>query len=81
MLDGLVGMGLVERTRSERDRRVVTCALTDRGHELITERRAHWERRWRRMLADFSTDELATAAAVIGRLRTMFDELDLESRR
>jgi DNA-binding MarR family transcriptional regulator len=81
MLDGLVGMGLVERTRSERDRRVVTCALTDRGRELIAERRSHWERRWRKLLADFSTDEIATAAAVIGRLRTMYDELDDESRR
>src|SRR5262249_11704065 len=78
MLDGLVGMGLVERTRSERDRRVVTCALTDRGRELIAERRVHWERRWRKMLADFSTDEIATAAVVIGRIRTMYDELDDE---
>ena len=81
MLDGLVGMGLVERTRSERDRRVVTCALTERGREVIAERRAHWERRWRKLLADFSTDEIATAAAVIGRMRTMYDELDGESGR
>ena len=76
MLDGLVAMGLVERTRSERDRRVVTCALTDRGRELITERRAQWERRWRKVLSEFTTDEIATAAAVIGRVRTMYDDLD-----
>jgi DNA-binding MarR family transcriptional regulator len=81
MLDGLVAMGLVERTRSERDRRVVTCALTGRGRELIAERRAHWERRWRKTLAEFSTGEIETAAAVIERLRTMYDELDDESRR
>jgi DNA-binding MarR family transcriptional regulator len=81
MLDGLAAMGLVERTRSERDRRVVTCALTDRGRELIAERRAHWERRWRRTLSEFSTDEIATAAAVVDRLRTMFAELDDESGR
>jgi DNA-binding MarR family transcriptional regulator len=81
MLEGLVAMGLVERTRSERDRRVVTCALTDRGRELITERRAHWESRWRQTLAKFSTDEIATAAAVIDRMRTIYDELDDESGR
>ena len=76
MLDGLAAMGLVERARSERDRRVVTCALTERGRELIIERRAQWERRWRRTLSEFSTDEIATAAAVFDRLRTMYDELD-----
>jgi DNA-binding MarR family transcriptional regulator len=81
MLDALVAMGLVERTRSERDRRIVTCALTDHGRELITERRTHWERRWRQTLSEFSTDEIATAASVIGRLRTMYDELEDESRR
>ena len=34
-------MGLVDRIRSERDRRVVTCSLTGRGDELIRERRAY----------------------------------------
>jgi DNA-binding MarR family transcriptional regulator len=81
MLDGLVATGLVERTRSERDRRVVTCALTDHGREVVTERRADWERRWRQTLSGFSTDEISTAAAVIGRLRTMYDELDGASTR
>jgi MarR family transcriptional regulator, organic hydroperoxide resistance regulator len=76
MLDGLVAMGLVERTRSETDRRVVTCELTDRGRELIAEKRAHWEGRWRTALADFSTEELAAAAAVLERLREMYDQLE-----
>jgi DNA-binding MarR family transcriptional regulator len=76
MLDGLVALGLVERTRSQLDRRVVTCALTERGRELISEKRAHWEKRWRKALSDFSAEELATAAAVIDRLRRMYDELD-----
>jgi hypothetical protein len=33
------------------------------------------------MLADFSTDEIATAAAVIDRMRAMYDELGDENRR
>jgi DNA-binding MarR family transcriptional regulator len=75
MLDALVAMGLVERTRSTSDRRIVMCSLTDRGRELITERRASFERRWRSKLSDFTADELATAAAVVERLRTFYEEL------
>lgn len=79
MLDGLVAMGLVERTRSDRDRRVVTVALTDRGRELLTQKRAAWEQRWRETLVGFSSDELASAAAVLASLRAMYDTLDAES--
>jgi len=79
MLDGLVGMGLVERTRSDRDRRVVTVALTDRGSELLTEKRAAWEQRWRETLAGYTSEELAAAAAVLDSLRAMYAALDAES--
>jgi MarR family transcriptional regulator, organic hydroperoxide resistance regulator len=74
MLDSLAEMGLVERTRSERDRRVVNCALTTRGRELLAERHAHLGERWKAALAEFSNQDLATAAAVLDRLRTMIDE-------
>ena len=79
LLDSLAEMGLVERTRSDRDRRVVTCTLTAHGRELITERRAHFEQRWHAALAQFSTQDLATATAVIDRLRTVFDDLDTDT--
>jgi DNA-binding MarR family transcriptional regulator len=75
MLDALVSMGLVERTRSTTDRRIVMCSLTGRGRDLITERRKYFERRWRANLSDFSAEELATAAAVVGRLRAFYEEL------
>jgi DNA-binding MarR family transcriptional regulator len=75
MLDSLVAMGLVERTRSTADRRVVICRLTSRGRELITERRAYFEARWRETLLEFSADELAIAARVVDRLRTFYDDL------
>jgi len=79
MLDSLAEMGLVERTRSERDRRVVTCTLTTRGRTLITERRAHFEQRWHAALAGFSTQELTTAAEVIDRLRALWDDLGTDT--
>jgi len=78
MLDSLAKMGLVERTRSERDRRVVTCTLTGRGREVITERRARFEQRWHAALAEFSTGDLTTAAVVVDRLRALFDDLGTE---
>jgi DNA-binding MarR family transcriptional regulator len=80
MLDGLVEMGLVERTRSERDRRVVNCTLTTRGRELLTERRAHLEQRWQTELAEFSVQDLATAAAVLNRLRALYDDLSADAK-
>jgi DNA-binding MarR family transcriptional regulator len=76
LLDSLAAMGLVERTRSDRDRRVVTCTLTSRGRELITERRVLFEQRWHTALAEFSAKEIATATAVIDRLRALYDDLD-----
>jgi len=79
MLDTLAAMGLVERTRSTRDRRIVMCSLTERGRELITERRAHFEQRWRAKLNDFTAAELATAAAVVDRLRSFYEELLADS--
>jgi DNA-binding MarR family transcriptional regulator len=75
MLDSLAAAGLVERIRSVQDKRVVLTSLTERGRALIGERRARYERRWRAALKQFSDEELQTAAAVLDRVRAMFDEL------
>jgi DNA-binding MarR family transcriptional regulator len=75
MLDGLVASGLVSRVRSDRDRRVVLTSLTERGRELVAERYARFAPRWEAALAEFSEDELRVAAAVLDRLREMFDEI------
>ncbi|MCW2964418.1 MAG: transcriptional regulator, MarR family [Actinomycetia bacterium] len=79
MLDSLAEMGLVERNRSERDRRVVTCTLTTHGRELQAERHARLEQSWRASLGEFSTHDLATAAAVLDRLRAIFDDLNTDA--
>jgi DNA-binding MarR family transcriptional regulator len=81
MLDSLAEMGLVERTRSERDRRVVTCTLTTRGRELLTERHAYVEQRWQAEFAEFSNHDLAVAAGVLDRLRAIFDDLSRDPDR
>jgi MarR family transcriptional regulator, organic hydroperoxide resistance regulator len=78
MLDGLAAAGLVTRERSQRDRRVVLTSLTDRGRDLVEERRARYEPRWRGALAEFSEQDLVVAATVLDRLRGLFDELAAE---
>jgi MarR family transcriptional regulator, organic hydroperoxide resistance regulator len=75
MLDGLERAGLVERVRSGQDKRIVFTSLTERGRKLVESRRALFEPRWRRALAEFSDQDLLTAAALLDRIREMFDEL------
>jgi DNA-binding MarR family transcriptional regulator len=78
MLDNLAARGLVERVRSTTDKRVVLSCLTVRGQALVEERRAQFEPRWRAALAEFTPAELETAAAVLERLRAMFEEIAAE---
>lgn len=75
MLDGLETAGLVQRTRSAEDRRVVLSSLTPRGEQLVTERHAQMEPRWRAALAEFDDDELRTATRVLHRLAEYFTVL------
>ena len=80
MLDSLAAAGLVERTRSAADKRIVLTALTKRGNALVEERRARFEPQWRAAFAQFSDEELATAARVLDAMRELFDRID-ESER
>ena len=75
MLEGLTAAGLVERERSDRDRRVVLTSLTESGRGLVEERRARFEPRFRAAMGSFSEDELVAAAAVLDRLRDLFEEI------
>jgi DNA-binding MarR family transcriptional regulator len=80
MIDALVDLGLVARTRSSADRRVVTCTLSGEGRRLVEERRAAFEQRWDEALVEFSSADLELAAAVFERIAAMFDALDEELR-
>jgi len=72
MLEHLEASGLVTRTRSEQDRRVVLSVLTERGAALWAERQAQMELRWQAALEGFSDDELASASRVLDRLADYF---------
>jgi DNA-binding MarR family transcriptional regulator len=75
MLDRLADAGLVERVRSEKDRRVVGARLTEAGRTVCEERRASLEPMWREMLDGFTVSELQTSAAVLDRLAELFERL------
>lgn len=75
MLDHLESDGLVERVRSEQDKRVVLVSLTRHGRTLVQRRRAQLEQRWREALTEFEDEQLVSAAAVLDRVRELFDEL------
>jgi len=75
MLESLEAAGLVKRTRSEQDRRVVLSTLTDRGAAVVAERHAQMHPRWEATLGEFSDDELGAAARVLNRLADYFNNL------
>ena len=76
MLDHLEADGLVQRNRSLLDKRVVLVSLTQRGGELVRERRKTLEDRWQQALSGFNDEELRTAAAVLERLGELLDSFD-----
>jgi DNA-binding MarR family transcriptional regulator len=80
MLDALAAAGLVDRTRSAEDKRIVLTTLTERGTALVEERRARFEPQWRAAFGGFSDEELATAARVLEAMRALFDRIDETER-
>lgn len=75
MLDGLEQHGMVQRRRSEQDRRVVFVSLTPSGRELLETKRTRWRACWNATLADLDDRDLAAAADVMRRMARMFDGL------
>ena len=75
MLEHLEAAGLVKRTRSEQDRRVVLSVLTERGAAVVAERHAQMEPRWQAALRSSQTTSSRAAARVLDRLADYFDAL------
>jgi DNA-binding MarR family transcriptional regulator len=74
MLDILCAADLVERSRTEADRRLVVVKLTRRGRRKVEARKALWRRRWEEALEGVDDDELRVAAHVLGRIGGVFAE-------
>jgi DNA-binding MarR family transcriptional regulator len=74
-LDHLAELGLVERVRSETDRRVVLNRLTPEGRERFAAKQAEMEQRWHEALADLSAEQLGQAAQVLHRMAGVLDAI------
>ena len=74
MLDNLCAAELVERTRSESDRRLVVVKLTRRGKRKVEARKALWRRRWEEALEGVDEEELRVASRVLDRIGGIFTE-------
>lgn len=81
MLDHLAETGHVERTRSERDRRVVVSRLTTRGRREIAGKRERYRRLWEQALADLDPAELRAATRALTQLRSVFEDRAGEPHR
>ncbi|MCW2981651.1 MAG: transcriptional regulator, MarR family [Solirubrobacterales bacterium] len=79
MLDGLSEADLVERTRSDTDRRIVVVKVTRRGKRKVEARKALWQARWQAALEGLDDEELQTAARVLERIHGIFCEQQRES--
>ena len=72
-LDHLAELGLVERVRSDTDRRVVLNRLTPAGRDVFAAKQAELEQRWHDALADLSAEQLGQAAQVLRRMAEVLD--------
>jgi DNA-binding MarR family transcriptional regulator len=73
MLDNLEGAGVIERRRSEEDRRVCLVSLTEQGRRIVEEKRAHSQAIWKERFADASEPELQAIAQAMRTIAEMLD--------
>jgi DNA-binding MarR family transcriptional regulator len=75
MLDGLERDGMVERLRSDADRRVVTVRLTEEGRRAALAKRRHIARIWQAALGDLDPAEVRAGTDVLRRIAAFLDEV------
>jgi DNA-binding MarR family transcriptional regulator len=68
LVDGMVKRGLVTRSRSESDRRVVTLALTRHGEDLVEALAPRMMNFWNGLLSGFSQAEVDSLINLLTRL-------------
>ncbi len=76
LIDVLEARGLVERARSEDDRRVVNLSLTDAGREAAMRCRDKAIDCWNRHLADWGNGEVERFLGQLRKLRSTLEDTD-----
>jgi len=77
MLDRLEAKGLLTRSRSSQDRRVVVLTLTDQGRELTTRIPHHLARVYNQLLTGFNADEFQQLKGFLRRIIANRDHADV----
>lgn len=73
MVDRLIKLKLVERTRSEEDRRVVYVSITERGRELVERMRQRRHSILKNIIKSLTEEELQLVLQVDGILKKKLD--------
>jgi DNA-binding MarR family transcriptional regulator len=66
--DKLENLGLIERRRSQTDRRVVTLGLTEKGRQLVLEKKQEHVELYQYILQDFSEEELLQTIKLLNKI-------------
>ena len=74
MLDTLQEKGIIERRRTDEDRRICLVSLTDRGRSVVEDRRERWQARWAERVGGLPADDLRAALAVIKTITQVFED-------
>ena len=75
MIDALEREGMIERQRSETDRRVTTITMTAKGHEMFAAKQGLIEARRDEMFRSLSAEERDHAARLLKRMAGLMEEL------
>jgi DNA-binding MarR family transcriptional regulator len=75
-VEDLEGLGLLERTRSPRDKRVANIVLTESGWAVFHDARQRADGAAQQLFEGFSTEELEDLAATLDRFTQRTDNAD-----
>jgi DNA-binding MarR family transcriptional regulator len=75
MLDALAEAGIVERTRSETDRRVVLTRLTADGRQRVERKQQALTEKWRSAVSGLDIGEIEAADRVLRLMAAYLDDL------
>ncbi len=75
MIDALEREGMIERQRSETDRRVTTITMTPKGREMFAAKQALIETRRDEMFRSLSAEERDHATRLLRRMAGLMEEL------
>lgn len=75
-VNSLVRKGLVDRVRSEEDRRVVLVSLTDKGRELNRRHNQFHDRMIEEITGDLDAEEVQTLARALDKLNGFFSSYE-----